>query len=202
MFFKIKKKSSGSHYSEDDGLADLAEHYSGPCLHLLYQSLYYSVEDGGEIRTPETGVPRGCALSPLTGAVLLWHMDRYFGCQTGQYYLRYMDDYLLLARHRWPLKRAIRDGNQYLRVAGFTCPPDKRQLGRLSRGFDWCGIECSPPNPPRISVRLLIKHRERCQRLDEQLRARGLSDKDRAARVHAYRTRWTIWAHSLVKATK
>ncbi|WP_152996628.1 hypothetical protein [Pantoea ananatis] len=109
---------------------------------------------------------------------------------------------MLLARHRWPLKRAIRDGNQYLRVAGFTCPPDKIQLGRLSRGFDWCGIECSPPNPPRISDRSLIKHRERCQRLDEQLRARGLSDKDRAARVQAYRTRWTIWAEILLKAAK
>lgn len=172
------------------------------CLNLLYQYLYYSVEDGGEIRTPETGIPRGCALSPLTGAVLLWHMDRYFGCQTGLYYLRYMDDFLLLARHRWPLKRAIRDCNQYLQIAGFTCHPDKTQIGRLSRGFDWCGIEFSPPNPPRISDRSLIKHRERCQRLDEQLRARGLSDKDRAARVQAYATRWTIWAHSLVKAAK
>ncbi|WP_438499657.1 hypothetical protein [Pantoea ananatis] len=44
------------------------------CLNLLYQYLYYSVENGGEIRTPETGIPRGCALSPLTGAVFLWHM--------------------------------------------------------------------------------------------------------------------------------
>jgi len=74
------------------------------CLNLLDQYLYYSVEDGGEIRAPETDIPRGCALSPLTGAVLLWHMDRTFGCQTGQYYLRYMDNFLLPARHRWRVK--------------------------------------------------------------------------------------------------
>jgi len=161
---------------------------------LLDQYLYYSVEDGGEIRAPETDIPRGCALSPLTGAVLLWHMDRTFGCQTGQYYLRYMDNFLLLARHRWPLKRAVRDCNQFLQMAGFTSHPDKTQIGRLSRVFDERSIEFSPPDPPRISERSMIKHRVRCQRLDEQPRASGLSDKDRAARVQAYRARWTIWA--------
>jgi len=84
-------------------------------------------------------------------------------------------------------------------MAGFTSHPDKTQIGRLSRGFDGCGIEFSPPDPPRISERSMIKHRERCQRLDEQLRARGLSDRERSARVQAYRARWTIWAESLLK---
>ncbi|WP_265332151.1 reverse transcriptase domain-containing protein [Enterobacter cancerogenus] len=168
------------------------------CLSLLHQYLHYSVEDGGVIRTPETGIPRGCALSPLTGAVLLWHMDHHFSGRRGLYYLRYMDDFLILTRTRWPLRHAIRDLNQYLQTEGFTCHPDKTQTGRLSRGLDWCGIDFTVPAQPRISDRSLMKHRERCRRLDEQLRARGESEQDTAARVRAYRARWELWARSLL----
>lgn len=41
-------------------------------LPLLEQYLWYSVEDGGEFRTPEKGIPKGCSLSPLMGASLLY----------------------------------------------------------------------------------------------------------------------------------
>jgi len=148
------------------------------------------------------GIPRGCALSPLTGAILLRHMDHYFSDQRGLYYLRYMDDFLILTRKRWPLRRAIRGLNQYLLTEGFTCHPDKTQIGRLSRGFDWCGIDFTVPLKPRISDRSLTKHRERCLRLDEQLRARERSEQDTAARVQAYRKRWEQWADGLVLAAR
>ena len=172
------------------------------CLNLLYQYLHYSVEDGGEIRTPDVGIPRGCALSPLTGAVLLQHMDRCFGSQQALFYVRYMDDFLLLTKTRWPLRRAIRDLNRYLQLDGFTRHPDKTQTGKLSRGFDWCGIDFTSPYPPRISDRSLTKHRERCQRLDEQLRARGWSEQDIAARVQAYRSRWEHWAAGMILSAR
>lgn len=34
---------------------------------LIRQYVHYSVEKGGEIRTPQTGIPRGCSLSLLIG---------------------------------------------------------------------------------------------------------------------------------------
>lgn len=82
------------------------------------------------------------------------------------HYLRYINDFLILMQKRWPLRRAIRGLNQYLQTEGFTCHPDKTQIGRLSRGFDWCGIDFTVPLEPRISDRSLTKHRERCLRLD------------------------------------
>jgi hypothetical protein len=170
------------------------------CLNLIRQYPDYSTEQGGVIHTPAAGIPRGCALSPQTGAILLSHMDRFFGARPGLFYVRYMDDFLILTQTRWPLRRAIADLNNYLNLDGFERHPDKTQAGRLGRGFDWCGVQFTAGQPPRISDRSLTTHRERCRRLDEQLRARGLSDEDRAARVSAYRARWSIWADSVLRA--
>ncbi|MEF9709481.1 reverse transcriptase domain-containing protein [Escherichia coli] len=60
-----------------------------------------SVEDGGEIHTPETGIPRGCALSPLLAGSLLYHIDADFNATEDIYYARYMDDFILLTQTRW-----------------------------------------------------------------------------------------------------
>lgn len=169
-------------------------------LNLIRQYLYYSVEAGGVIHTPVTGIPRGCALSPQTGAILLTHMDRYFSSQPGLWYVRYMDDFLLLTEKRWPLRRAIADLNRYMQLDGFERHPDKTQVGRLERGFDWCGVQFTAGQLPRISDRSLIKHRDRCRRLDEQLRARYLPNAEVIARVSAYQTRWTIWAERILSA--
>lgn len=37
-------------------------------LPLIRQYLWYCTENGGEFRTPEKGIPKGCSLSPLMGA--------------------------------------------------------------------------------------------------------------------------------------
>lgn len=55
-------------------------------LSLVGQYLWYSVEDGGEFHTPEKGIPRGCSLSPLLGASLLYHIDCGFSGREGVYY--------------------------------------------------------------------------------------------------------------------
>ncbi|AVZ00444.1 transposase (plasmid) [Lelliottia sp. WB101] len=172
------------------------------CLSLIRQYLAYSTEQGGVIRTPGSGIPRGCALSPQTGAILLRHMDRFFSERPALFYVRYMDDVLILTQTRWPLRRAIADLNNFLNLEGFERHPDKTQAGRLERGFDWCGVQFTAGQAPRISDRSLHMHRARCRRLDEQLRARGMSETGIAARVSAYRARWTIWADSVLRAAK
>jgi len=73
------------------------------------QYVHYSVESGGEICTPVNGIPRGCALSPLVGASLLRHIDGYYRSLNPDevFYVRYMDDFLLLTRTRWQLRRGV-----------------------------------------------------------------------------------------------
>ena len=74
---------------------------------VIYQYIDYSVEDGGEFYTPPSGIPRGCALSPLPGASFLWYVDGGFERERGLFYVRYMDDFLFLSQRRWP----VRSGN-------------------------------------------------------------------------------------------
>ena len=45
----------------------------------------------------ERGISLGCPLSPLIGAFFLDELDRCLG-QTGLFYVRFMDDILVLAR--------------------------------------------------------------------------------------------------------
>lgn len=50
-------------------------HIDDPMLtELVEQYLYYSVEDGGDIFPPDQGGCRDCALGPLMGATLLYHV--------------------------------------------------------------------------------------------------------------------------------
>lgn len=58
---------------------------------IIKQYIWYTVEHGGEFLTPQGGICRGSALSPLLGASFLWYVDSAFSHQEDIYYVRYMD---------------------------------------------------------------------------------------------------------------
>ncbi len=151
-------------------------------LSLLYQYLHYSVEDGGEIYTPTQGICRSCSLSPLFGASLLYHVDKHFDEQKGIFYARYMDDFLLLTRSRWPLRHGVKQLHEFLNLGGFETHPDKTQLGRIEHGFDWLGVWFSAAEPT-IAPRAIANYHATRLRLYEQARRRGLSAAATNARV-------------------
>ena len=56
--------------------------------------------------------------------------------RSGQFYMRFMDDILVLAPTRWRLRKAVNE------VLGSLCllkHPDKTFVGRTERGFDFLG---------------------------------------------------------------
>ena len=58
------------HIRKASCLAHIRQWVSDPVQRdLAEQYLNYSVEQGGEFHTPDAGIPRGCALSPLLGEV-------------------------------------------------------------------------------------------------------------------------------------
>ena len=89
---------------------------------LIEQYVHYRVEQGGNIHTPTKGIPRGCALSPLIGASLLRHIDGWFRTFDPEevYYVRYMDDFLLLTRTRWQLRRGLSQAEAERRVQAYV----------------------------------------------------------------------------------
>lgn len=73
------------HINKDRLMGQIKQCITDPVLQgLIHQYLHYTVEDGGEFHTPESGIARGCALSPLMGALHLYAMDAWFGQQMEQ----------------------------------------------------------------------------------------------------------------------
>lgn len=187
------------HIRKAQVLSLVQQHINDPVLtDLISQYLYYSVEDGGEIFTPQQGICRGCALSPLIGASLLYHVDSYFAAQEGLFYTRYMDDFVLLTRTRWQVRRCIKRLHAFFNLSGFEAHPDKTQLGRIEHGFDWLGVWFTPEGTT-IAPRALENYRTQRLRLYEQARGRGLSVAESDARVQAYEKRWNIWADRMLR---
>ncbi len=59
--------------------------------------------------------------------------------RSGQFYVRFMDDILLLAPTRWRLRKAIKAVNEVLGSLCLLKHPDKTFVGRTERGFDFLG---------------------------------------------------------------
>ena len=166
--------------------------------HFIRQYLYYSVEDGGEIHTPETGIPCGCALSPLLAGRLLYHIDADFNATEDIYYARYMDDFILLTQTRWRLRQCVARLSEYFDWGGFKKHPEKTYIGKLSHGMDWLGAQFNEHGATGVADRALRHHRERCLRLYEQVCQQDLSHEEAMQQVQAYRNRWLLWAGRLI----
>ncbi len=180
------------HINKTTLFRQLQQHVTRPAyLNLLSQYLHYSVEDGGEFFTPESGIARGCALSPLMGAFHLWALDNHFAHQKKIAYARYMDDFVILAHTRWSLRKQVKRLNQFFNEYGFKQHPDKTFIGKVEKGFDWLGGQFGVNGLEGVSPRSIANHLERLRQFYE--RTRYWTKEKRQARVVNYRKRWKMW---------
>ncbi len=118
------------------------------------------------------GIVAGCALSPLLGALYLAPLDTLMDQRVTDRrlvaYVRYMDDFVLLADSRWQLRRAIAAVHRLLSTLGLELHPDKRFIGSLKRGFDFLGYRFHPGRRLRPSRESLRRRQTRARRLQEQ----------------------------------
>ncbi len=194
--------------SKETLLNQVRQHVQDPVLtELIRQYIHYTVEDGGAFHTPEKGISRGCALSPLMGALHLVEMDEHFSRQKGIHYARYMDDIVILAKTRWSLRKHTKRLMQWFSEYGFEAHPDKTQIGRTAKGFDWMGAWLTHEGVTDIAPRAKANHREKVRRLYERLARvphwlRHRRQQQVHARVSAYRKRWNIWALGVLSVMK
>ena len=104
-----------------------------PVLNLLWQVMRSTVTWGGLYRDCERGISRGRPLSPLLGAFFLYELDVEMSRQD-VFYVRFMDDILVLAATRWKLRRAVKTVNAMFGSLGLEKQPDKTFIGRIKRG--------------------------------------------------------------------
>ena len=90
------------------------------------------------------GISLGCPLSPLIGAFFLSDLDARME-QTGLFYVRFMDDILVLAPTHARPRTAVRAVNETLSTLRPEKHPDKTFIGKIHRGFDFLGYRFGAP---------------------------------------------------------
>lgn len=154
-------------------------------LNLLTQYLKRSAERGGQFWHYQTGISLGCPLSPVIGAFFLRDVDVALE-RLGLFFVRYMDDVLVLAPTRSKLRRAVKKLNCALAALKLEKHPQKTFIGRIDKGFDFLGYHFAPGelSIARSTVAAFI---ERAHQLYEQEPRDG-------SRLGAYARRWAGWA--------
>ncbi len=109
--------------------------------------------------------------------------------RTGLFYVRFMDDILVLAPTRWKLRRAVKVVNEVLRSLRLEKHPDKTFIGRIERGFDFLGFDFSRDGltVARATIERFV---ERAARLYEQEPEEAFA----STRFGMYVRRWVAWS--------
>ncbi len=136
----------------------------------------------------ERGISLGCPLSPFMGAFFLKPLDERME-RSGLFYVRFMDDILVLAPTRWRLRKAVKAVNQVFAALGMEKHPDKTFIGRTERGFDFLGYYFRPEGVS-VAKKTIEKFVARCIRLYEQEPEEALA----SVRLGLYVRRWIRWA--------
>ena len=156
-------------------------------LRLLWLYLRRTVEHGGLFCDHKQGISRGCAPCPLIGAFFLRRLDQRMS-RLGLFYVRFMDDILVLAPTRWKLRKAVAAVNRGLGALGLEKHPDKTFIGRTEKGFDFLGYHF---DRERLTVAkaTIEKFVERVTRLYEQ----EPGEPEGSRRLGMYVRRWIGW---------
>ncbi len=156
-------------------------------LDLLWQYMRRTVYDDGLYEDIVQGISLGCPLSPLMGALFLDVLDKRME-KTGLFYVRFMDDWVVLAPTRWKLRKAVRVVNRVLAQLGVRQHPDKTFVGKTNRGFSFLGYEFNEAGLTGVAPPTRKRFVERVRQLYEQDAGES--------RIGQYVRRWLGWLRS------
>ena len=137
----------------------------------------------------EKGIALGCPLSPVMGAFFLRSVDQELS-KLGLFYVRFMDDIVVLAPTRWKLRGAVKAVNQTMGALRLAKHPGKTFIGRIEKGFDFLGYHFSPQGLT-LARQTMVNFLERAIRLYEQEPGEGMGP-----RLGAHVRRWEVWARA------
>lgn len=139
--------------------------------------------DGEYHEIVEHGISMGCPLSPLIGAIYLTELDRALSLKN-VFYVRYMDDRVVLTKTRSQLRKAVKKAHQVLARLKLSMHPDKTFIGKISKGFNFLGY-LFKPSGLQIGIETIRRAYVKATQLYEQ----GASKK----RIEVYWQRWLRW---------
>lgn len=113
---------------------------ASPLLHWIEQWLVGPVWDGATLGVVRRGVPQGSPLSPLLSNYYLDDFDRRLRA-AGIQFVRYADDFLVLARTPFDLAEARQKVEESLRDLNLTLSEEKTQTTTFEQWFRFLGAE-------------------------------------------------------------
>ena len=183
--FRTDVKGYYASINHDILLGLLREYVSDEAvIDLVRQYLQRFVSDGGDYTDIEKGISLGCPLSPLMGALFLKPLDDRMA-ELGCIYVRFMDDWCVLAPTRWKLRKAIRATNEVMEQLLVLKHPDKTAIGRIAKGFEFLGY-CFSTEGLQVAKKTVDRMLDKVCRLQEQ----GAT----VERICDYVRRWVSWA--------
>lgn len=186
------KSDVKSYYASIDHklLRDILAEYvdDDAVLHLVWQYLNRTVTFGENYREIRRGISLGCPLSPLMAALFLKPLDDAMK-ESDVFYIRFMDDWVVIVPTRWKLRRAVASVNRVLNALQLEKHPDKTFIGRAERGFDFLGYQFTPVILT-VAKKTVERFVERAARLYEQ---EPEGSPGGSFRFWEYVKRWLSW---------
>ena len=151
-----------------------------------------SLDDPAAERIPGIGMPIGNLTSQMFANLYLNELDQYCKHQLGvKYYMRYMDDVLILGsnpidlREIWRLADEFLTIRLHLRLNGKTC------IRSVAQGVEFCGFRIWPTKA-RLKKKTALRMRRAVKGIDMKL-LRGESLREAA--IAALRSYWGLATH-------
>ena len=106
-------------------------------LHLMEQWLSVEIWDGVSLKALEQGIPQGSPISPVMANLFLDELDEEM-LRHGYKYVRYSDDFIILARTRDKARDALELSKQAL--SRLLLKLDEEEIVSFDEGFKYLGV--------------------------------------------------------------
>ena len=135
----------------------------GNILNLVQRFLTAGVLHNGVFKPTTVGTPQGGVLSPLLANIALHSLDQHLD-QLGLRFVRYADDFVVLARTKRHAQEAQTLVAQHLDSLGLSLSPEKTRVTSFGHGFDFLGFRITA-NGTRMRDKSVEKFKDKVRNI-------------------------------------
>ena len=162
-----------------------------------------AIDKGGHVILPTKGIFRQSTLSPFFGALYLGPLDQAFANRKEIFFLRFMDDVIILVTNKRHYAKARKRLFGVLKTLQLQLSPHKTRMGKLKTGFHFLGVKFEVTRIPqsKIQVTTVRLHTRTCRRAHDKvqtLRQHAVNP----AHIQRYLSRWATWWKSVIGVDK